>query len=278
MMSVRSQTRTPEKAAKRVTRFEFEKSHDTRSCVVRLFGDIDMAVVPELRENFDQTLVGGCAQLVLDLADVTYADSSALGLLVWLDHRLRPLGGRMILAGANDDITRILELSGLTTVAASLGMSPDVKTALEGLSLSDEPAVEEWRDELSMPAAVEQLGAMRERVCELIKPMGFTESAMFDIRVALGEALANAVRHGSPDGGQAKVVVRVIAYEDRVVLEVVDFGAGFDGTPPQSRDVYAPGGRGITFMRALTDRVEFEKPDSGGTLVRLVKHRGSGQG
>ena len=259
-----------------MSKFEIERRVDTRSCVVRLSGDIDMAVVPELRRDLDLALAGGCGHLVLDFADVVYADSSALGLLVWLDHRLRPGGGRMILAGANTDIARILELAGLTTVASSLAMSPDVETALEGLSLPSEPVCELWTEELLMPASVEQLGAMREQVCELITPLGFTESAVFDIRVALGEALANAVRHGSPDGGQTDVVVRVIAYDDRAVLEIVDFGPGFDGTPSESRDVYAPGGRGITFMRALTDRVDFEKPEAGGTLVRLVKHRGGG--
>lgn len=258
-----------------MSRFELDKSHATKSCVVRLFGDIDMAVVPELRTELDGALDGGCAHLVLDLTDVVYADSSALGLLVWLDHRLRPSGGRMILAGANEDIARILELSGLTTVASSLATSPDVQTALEGLGMPHEPAAEEWRRELVMPANVNQLGAMREQVCELVKPLGFAESSVFDIRVALGEALANAVRHGSPEEGGADILVRVIAYTDRVVIEIVDFGAGFDGTPRESRDVYAPSGRGITFMRALTDRVEFEKPEGGGTLVRLIKHRGS---
>lgn len=258
--------------------FEIEKHDSPRSCVVRLSGDIDMAMVPELRRDLGNAIEGGCAHLVLDLSDVDYADSSALGLLVWLDHQLLPSGGRMVLAGANRDVARILELSGLVTVASSLAMSPNVEGALEGLRLSRQPARELWRTELQMKANVDQLGSMREEVCQLIKPLGFAESAVFDIRVALGEALANAVRHGSPAGGEANVEVRVIAYADRVVLEVIDFGAGFDGTPPPSRDVYAPGGRGVTFMRALTDRVEFEKPESGGTLVRLVKHRGGGQG
>jgi len=242
--------------------------------VVRLSGDIDMAVVPDLKAYFDEALDGGCVNLVLDLAEVEYADSSSLGLLVWLDHRLMPVGGRMILAGANDNVTRILELSGLSTVAGSLGMSPDVSTALDGLNLTDVPAEEEWHETLVMRASVEGLGAMRERVCELAKPLGFSDSALFDIRVALGEALANAVRHGSPADGEADVLVDMFAYPDRLVLEVVDFGGGFDGTLTQSKDVYAPGGRGVTFMRALTDRVEFEKPEAGGTLVRLIKHRG----
>lgn len=241
--------------------------------MVRLFGDIDMSVVPDLKAYFEEALDEGCMNLVLDLAEVAYADSSALGLLVWLDHRLMPVGGRMILAGADENVTRILELSGLSTVAASLAMSPDVSTALGGLNLPHMPADEEWHETLVMRASVEGLGAMRERVCVLAKPLGFTDSALFDIRVALGEALANAVRHGSPEDGEADVLVNMFAYPDRLVLEIVDFGSGFDGTHAQSRDVYAPGGRGVTFMRALTDRVEFERPQAGGTLVRLVKHR-----
>lgn len=184
----------------------------------------------------------------------------------------------MILAGANRDVTRILELAGLVAVASTVTMSPNVEGALEGLGLSGEPAEQLWSRELEMKASVGDLGAMREKVCQLIKPLGFAESAVFDIRVALGEALANAVRHGSPADGSANILVRVIAYADRVVLEITDFGAGFDGTPSHSSDVYAPSGRGVAFMRALTDRVDFEKPESGGTLVRLVKHRGGGQG
>lgn len=261
-----------------MSRFDLERDLSSRSCVIRLAGDIDIAVVPDLRDQLDGVIDGGCSNLVLDLTDVVYADSSALGFLVWLDHRLRPRDGKMVLAGANSDIARILELSGLSAVAASLAMSPDVSTALEGLSLASEPADEEWRRTLMMEADVSALGGMREQVCELIQPLGFADSAVFDIRVALGEALANAVRHGSPDDNSAQVQVVVIAYSDRVTLEVIDGGTGFDGTPPQSNDVYAPGGRGITFMRALMDRVEFETPPSGGTLVRLVKHRGGGIG
>ena len=68
---------------------------------MRLVGDVDIAVVPELQEGLDEALVGGCENVVLDLADVTYADSSALGFLVWLDRRIVPQQGRLVLAGAN---------------------------------------------------------------------------------------------------------------------------------------------------------------------------------
>jgi anti-anti-sigma factor len=256
--------------------FDIAKQANTRTCVVRLTGDIDTAVVPELKEQLGLALRTGSHNIVLDLTDVHYADSSALGLLVWLDHELGPNGGRMVLAGANPDVQRILELSGLVSVAASIGTSADVTSALAGLQLSAEPSQVLWHEDLEMVADVNNLAGLREQVCELIAPLDFAESALFDIKVALGEALANAIRHGSSGVEDVPVKVGVSAYDDRVILEVSDSGRGFDGTPAHSEDLYAPSGRGIMFMRALMDRVEFEAPATGGTRVRLVKHRNGG--
>lgn len=256
--------------------FEIAKSTSTRTCVARLSGDIDTAVVPDLQRQLSSALAGECDNVVLDLADVAYADSSALGLLVWLDHRLGPKGGRLVLAGANPDVQRILELSGLVSIAASIGTSVDVRAALAGLQLKEEPSELLWHEDLEMVADVDNLAKLRETVCELITPLGFPEPALFDIKVALGEALANAIRHGSSGSDSQPVLIGVSAYQDRVVLEVRDSGCGFSGTPALSDDLYAPGGRGIMFMRALMDRVEFDTPESGGTRVRLVKHRNGG--
>jgi serine/threonine-protein kinase RsbW len=244
------------------------------ACIAVISGDVDTAVVPELKESLEAALDGGCRNVVLDLSRVTYADSSALSLLVWLDKRLRPLDGRMVLAGANRDVTRILELSGLVQVAASVTTSPNVSAALEGLELAEETEEPEWRERVSMPSRVDALSEARERVCVLISRLGLGEAALFDIKVALGEALANAVRHGSPADREAEVDVDVEAFPDRVVIKVIDCGCGFDGRHICGDDVYAAGGRGIMFMRALMDKVQFSPSDMGGTTVTLVKHRG----
>ena len=70
--------------------FEIAEQTTQGTCVVRLSGDIDTAIVPELQTRLGSALAGGCDNVVLDLCEVVYADSSALGLLVWLDHRLGP--------------------------------------------------------------------------------------------------------------------------------------------------------------------------------------------
>lgn len=256
-----------------MTPFDLDHAHGVRACVVHMSGDIDMVIVPELREQLGEAVSSGCSDIVLDFEEVDYVDSSALGLLVWLDHLLGPRGGRLILAGANPDVSRILELSGLATVARSVGMSSSVAGALEGLELPPVSSEPLWREQVEQGIDSSGLGSLRETVCGFLDPLDFPEAALFDIRVAVGEALANALRHGSPAGGQALVRVEVIAYPDRAVIEVSDSGSGFDGMPARDVEVYDAGGRGVMFMRALMDLVEFERSSLGGTLVRLTKHR-----
>lgn len=253
--------------------FETTYEFGPRACVVRLSGDIDIAVVPELRRSLAEALETGCANVVLDMSEVVYADSSALGLLVWLDHRLRPASGRLVLAGANADVSRILEISGLVNMASSIATSVNLPAALEGLELgepSDEPL---WQERIAVPADVDRLSDARERIVGLLEPLGIPDSSLFDIKVASGEALANAIRHGGSGNGQAEIGVTVVAYDDRVVIDVSDSGPGFNGSAPGSDDPYKASGRGVMFMIALMDRVEFFTPEEGGTIVRLTKHR-----
>ncbi len=256
-----------------VSGHEIVQEHGPRACVVRLSGDLDTAVVPELRASLAGVLDAGCANLVLDLTDVVYADSSALGLLVWLDHRLRPAGGRLVLAGANRDVSRILEISGLVAVAGTISTSPSLASALEGFELEDIESEPIWERDFVVPSDVNRLSAAREEICASLEPLDLPDSTVFDVKVALGEALANAIRHGAPEHGEALIRVRVLAYMDRFVLEVIDNGRFFDGVPQGSDDLYAPSGRGVMFMRALMDRVDYDRSEYGGTLVRLTKHR-----
>ena len=252
--------------------YTIDRRENHNACVLHMSGDIDIAVVPELRSALEGVIETGCHNVVIDLERVTYADSSALGLLVWLDHTLQPRDGKAVLAGANPDVERIFALSGLLTVTGCLEASEDLSEAMACLDTDIGAAVQEWEETITVEADVQHLAQTREQVAEMIAPMAFSESALFDIKVALGEALANAVRHGSPEQG-GNITIAVAAYEDRVVLEVTDTGGGFDGEHVCADDLYAVGGRGVMFMRALMDSVCFAQADGGGTTVRLVKHR-----
>lgn len=248
-----------------------EHHGDGSACVMHVRGDIDMVTVPEVRDALEAAMNRGCSNVVLDLEHVSYVDSSALGLLVWADRELGPREGRLVLAGADRNVSRILEISGLVTAAPSISAAVDPGAALAGLELSAEPENPAWVRRIEFPADPASLARLRGEVCEILEPLAIPEQVFFDIRVAVGEALANAIRHGSPRGDADPVSVTVEAYEDRVVIVIADRGAGFDGEPSSAGDLYAPSGRGVMFMRALMDKVDFAQLPGGGTAVTLVR-------
>lgn len=251
-----------------------EHHGDGNACVVRVRGDIDIVTVPEVRDALESAMNRGCANIVLDLAQVSYVDSSALGLLVWADRELGPRQGRLVLAGADRNVSRILEISGLVAAAPRISAVADSGEALAGFDLTTEPETPAWARTLEFPAVPAALAQVRGEVCDLLEPLSIPDPVFFDIRVAVGEALANAIRHGSPRGDADPVSVTVSAYADRVVLVITDRGEGFDGEASSDGDPYASSGRGVMFMRALMDRVEFAQLPGGGTAVTLVRHLG----
>lgn len=248
-----------------------ERQAGSDACLIRLSGDIDSVTVPLVREAIETALAEGCRTIVLDLAEVDYLDSSALGLVVWADHRLQPNAGTLTLAGAGRDVARILELSGLIGVAPSVFLADSVEAAMGGLMPPRGGGEPLWTQEFEVPGEVRVLAEARSRIAAIVAPLGIPDSAIFDIKVAVGEALANAVRHGSPEGPADLIGIQVRAYEDRVEVLVSDRGPGFDGATSSSTDPYAPGGRGVLFMRALMDLVEFQRLPGAGTRVRLAK-------
>jgi anti-anti-sigma factor len=246
---------------------------DSGACVVRVGGDFDSTAVPRVRDSLSAALAEGYRNIVLDLTDVTYMDSSALGFVVWADQRLQPVAGRLALAGANADVTRILELTGLIGVAPSVVVTHSIADALSGRNLSSRASGALWVESFEFTAEASHLASARTRLAEIVAPLGLSDSSVFDMKVAVGEALANAVRHGSPRGRSDTVCVEVRAYPDRVDVVVSDTGCGYDGTTRPSRDAFAPSGRGVLFMRALMDGVEFAPALGGGTSVVLGKRR-----
>jgi len=250
---------------------------ESNICVAHVRGDIDAFTVPDLKEALDGALHRGCSSIVLDLAQVSYLDSSALGLIVWLNRILEPKDGRLVLAGATGDVTRILEISGLIGAAPTVSAANDTTDALAGLTLAEPTGPPLWTQMIQLPASPASLADARQEICDLLLPLQLPESTLFDIRVAVGEALSNAVRHGSPRGERDVVLVSVTAYPDRVVLTVTDTGRGFNGIAADSGDPYAASGRGVMFMRALMDQVGFLLLPGGGTSVTLVKHLGASE-
>ena len=94
---------------------DMEQQQDT--LLVRLGGDLDLGVADKLRKALDNQLVEKRIKyLILYLSRVTFIDSSGLGVLLGRYKRLLHSGGKVILVGAQPQVKRILELSGILQI------------------------------------------------------------------------------------------------------------------------------------------------------------------
>jgi anti-anti-sigma factor len=95
--------------------------------VVTLSGDLDMSATFWLEPELERLTEGDDVRsLVLDLEDVHFMDSAALGLLLATHERLGGSGIRLVVANPSRGVRRILEVTG---TAGVLGVEPQHPSA-----------------------------------------------------------------------------------------------------------------------------------------------------
>ncbi len=93
---------------------------------LRPSGDVDIATVDDLRERWFAVASERPDCIVIDLSDVSFLDSTGLGLMVGLMKRQREHGASVVLRGADARTARILSITGLDRVFpdAEVGAEP----------------------------------------------------------------------------------------------------------------------------------------------------------
>lgn len=139
-----------------------------------------------------------------------------------------------------------------------------------------EPVTEETV-ELKLPSRVEAIGEAAAAVTDAARRLGFAEDALFGIELAVREAATNAVLHGNRQDETVPFEVGMTGTDAGFVVTVRDRGAGFDPShlpdPTAEENLLKASGRGILFMRTFMDEVAWERPEGGGTLVRMTKKK-----
>lgn len=79
-------------------------------------GEVDISTSPRFKEALLALIEDGVTDIVVDLNDVTFIDSTALGVLVGAVRRLHPLGGRLVVAAQAHAVMRPVTLTGLDRV------------------------------------------------------------------------------------------------------------------------------------------------------------------
>jgi anti-sigma regulatory factor (Ser/Thr protein kinase) len=99
---------------------------------------------------------------------------------------------------------------------------------------------------------------------------GFDGAACYDVKLAMSEAVTNAIQHGSSSPSDP-IEIGIAAEGGALVFEVRDTGR-FRPRVRRRGGELSESGRGLEFMRVLMDEVDL-RPGDGGTLMRFAKRR-----
>ena len=127
---------------------------------------------------------------------------------------------------------------------------------------------------LEVPSESGQVPLVQERVGRLVEEAGWSREAVFAVKLALEEAVSNAIRHGNGRDPSKRVVVEWDVKPDQVELRVCDQGGGFCPScvpdPTLDENLCLPHGRGVMLMRAYMSDVTF---NDRGNCVTMIKRR-----
>ncbi len=82
--------------------------------IIGITGELDHHSAEDIKEKIDSQLIkSSTGNVVFDFTKMDFMDSSGIGVILGRYKQIQKLNGKMALAGANDQIMKILEMSGL---------------------------------------------------------------------------------------------------------------------------------------------------------------------
>lgn len=134
--------------------------------------------------------------------------------------------------------------------------------------------------EMKVPAKAEYIGVMRLTLSGIANRLSFSYDAIEDLKVAVSEAVTNAVEHAYGKNESGEITVGFGLYEDRIEIMVADRGGSFNleevksETGPYRSDEpvekIREGGFGLFLIEALMDEVKIN--NKYGVMVIMTKY------
>lgn len=132
-------------------------------------------------------------------------------------------------------------------------------------------------ERMSIPAEADRELEVADRAGELAISVGLSPDEADEVRLAVVEAVINAVEHGRSDEGRVHVSFSTSRSPARLAVTIGDSGSGFDPSLVKVPDItekigttQRKRGWGLKIMRSLMDEVLIESTEAG-TRVTLIK-------
>lgn len=100
--------------------------------LIVLAGDFDLHSGPEFERRVLEALGRGASELLIDLTEVSFIDSTTIGILMRSRKRLAPLGGRIHIVTRDRNILRLFEITALDRMFEIYSTRTDALQELNG--------------------------------------------------------------------------------------------------------------------------------------------------
>ena len=130
------------------------------------------------------------------------------------------------------------------------------------------------RLELRFLSRPENVSLARLLTAALVAERELTLAELDEIKVAVSEAVSNAIIHGYQGRPDRYVELSLALSGDRLAVEVRDEGVGIADVEQAMRPNWSGNGRmglGFAFMNSFMDRIEVDSVLGQGTTVKLYK-------
>ncbi|MCI8404927.1 MAG: anti-sigma factor antagonist [Clostridia bacterium] len=105
-----------------------------RTLVVKLYGELDHHAAQRVRESVDRELLkSGAVNVAFDFENVTFMDSSGIGVIMGRCKITKSLGGSVIIYSAPEEVKRIITMAGIDKIVT---LSEDIEQGVKEAALN----------------------------------------------------------------------------------------------------------------------------------------------
>lgn len=232
-------------------------------------GDVDFRCVEEIRAAISDAIELNPHELAIDLSEAVFCDSSGVGVLIDSREAAEGVGCRLLVRSASRQVLRALQFSGL----ADIFNLPVLRIESTDDQEHTELRTADWDIyEYAALAEPDLVVSLRGLSNGVVSQLVMDDEKAGDMHLAVGEALVNALRHGSLNGSKSVIRLRCLTCTGSIVIEVCDEGEEFDfygmldADPRKCEQM----GMGLRIIAGAMDEVDYCHTEKGNRL-RMIK-------
>jgi serine/threonine-protein kinase RsbW len=148
---------------------------------------------------------------------------------------------------------------------------------------------EEKHVEVNIPSSLIFERVIRASAAELGEALEFPKDRIEDLKLAVSEAVTNAIEHGNKNITEKLVAVVFVVDQDKLEVRIADQGEGYEFDrnasfphevvviTEETLDERTDGGFGLSLIRAMVDHCEVTTSQDGTVITLRIYRKGTSE-